>query len=292
MGWDGPILTDSGGFQIFSLAGATAVDRDGVTFRNHVDGGTMRLTPERAMEIQLALGSDIAMVLDECLPYPCDDDVAERSLHARTLPWELRSLACHPRDGRAVFAIGQGGFSQKLRRECLAELVRHPFDGFAIGGLAVGESHDTFLEMVGLSASLLPHDRPRYLMGVGSPRELIEAIGLGIDLFDCVLPTRNARNGQALTDEGPVRLKNASHARDPRPLAADCPCEACRVPLSRAYLRHLFLAGEMLAGTLVTSHNLTFLQRLMARASEAIRNGSFPDFSAAFLERYPPSVPA
>jgi queuine tRNA-ribosyltransferase len=287
MGWDGPILTDSGGFQIFSLASAREVDRDGVTFKNHVDGGTMRLTPERAMEIQRRLGSDVAMVLDECLPYPSSDDVVRESLRERTLPWEIRSLACHPRDGRAVFAIGQGGFSEELRRECIEELVRHPFDGFAIGGLAVGETRGTFLRMIDLSAGLLPPGKPRYLMGVGSPREVVEAIALGVDLFDCVLPTRNARNGQALTAAGPVRLRNAAWARDRRPLEDGCGCEACRIGLSRAYLRHLFLAGEMLAGTLVTSHNLAFLQRLLGAARRAIRSGEFARFSAEFLAGYP-----
>jgi queuine tRNA-ribosyltransferase len=282
MGWDGPILTDSGGFQVFSLATSRVVDDDGVTFRNHVDGAEMRLTPERAMAIQVALGSDVAMVLDECLPHPCDDDAARRSLEERTLPWELRSLACHPRDGRAVFAIGQGGFSESLRASCLAELLRHPFDGFAIGGLAVGESREVFLRMVDVSTSVIPADKPRYLMGVGSPRELLDAIALGVDLFDCVLPTRNARNGQALTAAGPVRLRNACYARDFGPLEAGCPCEACGPGLSRAYLRHLFASGEMLAGTLVTSHNLTYLQRLMAGARDAIAAGKFEEFRLAF----------
>jgi queuine tRNA-ribosyltransferase len=287
MGWDGPILTDSGGFQIFSLAASREVDQDGVTFKNHVDGSTMRLTPERAMQIQAALGSDVAMVLDECLPFPCDDDAARRSLEERTLPWELRSLECHPRDGRAVFAIGQGGFSEELRRECLAELVRHPFDGFAIGGLAVGESREVFLRMVDVSTAAIPEDRPRYLMGVGTPRELLEAIGLGVDLFDCVLPTRNARNGQALTASGPLRLRNAAFAADRRPLEEGCSCEACRIGLSRGYLRHLFLADEMLAGTLVTSHNLTFVQRLLAGARAAIEEGRWKEYEEGFFAGYP-----
>jgi queuine tRNA-ribosyltransferase len=289
MGWNGPILTDSGGFQVFSLAAAREVDHDGVTFKNHVDGASMRLTPERAMEIQAALGSDVAMVLDECLPFPCADDVARRSLEERTLPWEIRSLACHPRDGRAVFAIGQGGFSEALRRDCLAELVRHPFDGFAIGGLAVGESRDVFLRMVEVSTASIPEDKPRYLMGVGSPRELIEAIGLGVDLFDCVLPTRNARNGQALTASGPVRLRNAAYAMDRSPLEDGCSCEACRIGVSKGYLRHLFMADEMLAGTLVTSHNLSFIQRLMAGARTAIDAGRWGQYASDVLSRYPAS---
>jgi len=287
MGWNGPILTDSGGFQIFSLASARDVDKDGVTFRNHVDGARMRLTPERAMEIQANLGSDIAMVLDECLPFPSDDDTAKRSLEERTIPWELRSLACHPRDGRAVFAIGQGGFSEDLRRTCLSELVRHPFDGFAIGGLAVGEGRDLFLRMLAVSTDAIPESSPRYLMGVGSPRELVEAIGLGVDLFDCVLPTRNARNGQALTAAGPLRLRNAAYSEDAAPLEDGCPCEACGNRLSRAYIRHLFMAGEMLAGTLVTSHNLTFLQRLLAGARAAIEGGRFTEWAEGFLATYP-----
>jgi queuine tRNA-ribosyltransferase len=189
MKWDGPILTDSGGFQVFSLGALTEVDADGVTFKNHLDGAKMRLGPERAIEIQTALGSDIAMVFDECLPYPSDEDRVRRSLFERTLPWEVRSLAAAPRDGRACFAIGQGGFYPGLREECLRELTQHPFDGFALGGLSVGESFDEYRAMVDLSTALLPEDKPRYVMGVGTPRELLAAVGLGVDLFDCVLPT-------------------------------------------------------------------------------------------------------
>jgi queuine tRNA-ribosyltransferase len=287
MGWDGPILTDSGGFQVFSLASLCETDADGVTFKNHLDGARMKLTAERALEIQTALGADLAMAFDECLPYPSDRDRVERSLFERTLPWEIRSLAAAPRDGRACFAIGQGGFFPDLRTACLRELTRHPFDGFAIGGLSVGESFDEYRAMVDLSAALLPEDKPRYVMGVGTPRELLTAIGLGVDLFDCVLPTRNARNGQALAADGPVRLRNAVHAEDPRPLEEGCACEACGRGLSRAYLRHLFVAEEMLAATLVSSHNLSFLARLLRGAREAIAAGRFAAYSAEALARWP-----
>ncbi len=290
MRWSGPILTDSGGFQVFSLGECRTVDDDGVTFQSHIDGARLRLTPERAMEIQANLGSDIAMVFDECLPYPSSADAVRRSVFERTIPWEIRSLACHPRDGRAIFAIGQGAFLPDVRAECLDELRRHPFDGFAIGGLSVGESHDEFLAMVDVSTKHMPWEKPRYLMGVGSPRELMEAVALGVDLFDCVLPTRNARNAQALTFDGPLRLKNARHAEDPSPIDATCTCLACAGGFSRAYLRHLFMANEMLAGTLTTSHNLTFLQQLMSGAREAIAGGTFDQYVARVLARYPVSA--
>jgi queuine tRNA-ribosyltransferase len=287
MRWDGPILTDSGGFQVFSLGGLAEIDDDGVTFKNHLDGARMRLGPERAMEIQALLGSDIAMVFDECLPYPSPEDRVRRSLFERTLPWEVRSLAAFPRDGRACFAIGQGGFYPELREACLRELVKHPFDGFAIGGLSVGESFAEFRAMTDLSTALLPAEKPRYVMGVGTPSEILAAIGLGVDLFDCVLPTRNARNAQAMTADGPLRLRNAIHARDPRPLEAECPCEACAGGFSRAYLRHLFQAEEMLAASLVSAHNLSFLARLTAGARAAIARGAYAAYQAAVLARWP-----
>ncbi len=290
MRWDGPILTDSGGFQVFSLAGTRDVDDAGVTFRNHIDGKLLRLGPDEAMRIQTDLGSDIAMVFDECLPATATRSEVEVSLTTRTIPWEIRSLSHRPTDGRAVFAIGQGGLHADLRRACLRELTSLPFDGFAIGGLSVGESHENFLSMLDVSTSSIPELKPRYLMGVGSPRELVEAIGLGTDLFDCVLPTRNARNAQALTWDGPIRLKNAVHATDGKPLDTTCPCEACSQGFSRAYLRHLFAAGEMLAGTLVTAHNLTFLQQIMKQAREAIFAGSYAAWAANFLGRYPASA--
>jgi queuine tRNA-ribosyltransferase len=287
MKWDGPILTDSGGFQVFSLGALTEIDDDGVTFKNHLDGAKTRLTPERAIEIQTALGADVAMVFDECLPYPSDYERTKRSLYERTLPWEERSLAAAPKDGRACFAIGQGGFHADLREACLRELVRLPFDGFALGGLSVGESFDEFRAMVDLSTALLPEGKPRYVMGVGSPRELLAAIALGVDMFDCVLPTRNARNAQALTFDGPLRLKNAVHKDDPRPIDETCPCEACGPKFSRAYLRHLFSAEEMLGATLVSSHNLTFLSRLMAGARDAIRAGTFAAYRDRVLKNWP-----
>ncbi len=275
MGWDGPILTDSGGYQVFSLADLTEIDADGVTFKSHLDGSVLRLTPERAMEIQLDLGADIVMVLDECLPKEADRDSARRSIETRTLPWSERCLALRPRDGRAVFGIGQGGVFEDLRIGHARALAALPFDGFAIGGLSVGETGPEFRRMIEVTTEILPEDRCRYLMGVGSLPEILDAIALGVDLFDCVLPTRNARNGQAFTAEGPFHMRNARWTRDPSPIEAGCPCPACARGLSRAYLRHLFQAGEMLGPILLTLHNLRFMQRLMSGARAAIAAGTF-----------------
>jgi queuine tRNA-ribosyltransferase len=284
MHWDRPILTDSGGYQVFSLGELTDVDDDGVTFRNHIDGRYLRLTPERTTEIQLNLGSDIIMVFDECLPLDAPEDTVRRSVHERTLPWGDRCLALHPRDGRALFAIGQGGMFPELRREHIEVLRRQPFDGFAIGGLSVGETAEQFREMIDVSTALLPADRPRYVMGVGSVPEIVDAVALGVDLFDCVLPTRNARNGQALTFEGQVRLKNARYRTDPRALDPTCPCATCKEGFSRAYLRHLIMAQELLGASLMTLHNLTFMQRLMSALRDAIVEGTFPAWRDATVE--------
>lgn len=270
MQWNGPILTDSGGYQVFSLGHLTDVDQDGVTFRSHIDGRYLRLSPERAMEIQLNLGADIVMVFDECLPHDASYDQVQRSLHGRTLPWGDRCLAHHPRDGRAMFAIGQGGLFADLRREHLEVLREQPFDGFAIGGLSVGETSGAFRDMISTSTDLMPADRPRYLMGVGSVPEIVDAVALGVDMFDCVLPSRNARSGQSLRFDGNLRLKNSRFLRDSRILDDTCPCATCRGGFSRAYLRHLVMAKERLAATLLTLHNLTFMQRLMRRMRTAI----------------------
>jgi queuine tRNA-ribosyltransferase len=286
MAWDGPILTDSGGFQVYSLASRRKVTEEGVRFRSHLDGSEQFLTPELAIEIQQALGADIIHPLDECLAYPAAPGETERSL-ALTLRWAARARAAHTRGfgEQALFGIVQGGVYEALRRRGVEETCALGFDGYAIGGLAVGEPKPLMLGLVESTASLLPEDRPRYLMGVGAPPDLVEAVARGVDLFDCVLPTRNARNGQAFTPEGPITLKQSRYARDPAPLDQNCGCATCR-SFSRAYLRHLFLAGELLAPRLLTLHNLSFYLTLMAGMRAAIAAGNFGAFRARFLARY------
>ncbi len=263
MDYPGIVLTDSGGFQVFSLAERRAVDADGVTFRSHLDGAEIRLTPERAMAIQHALGSDIAMVLDECPPADAPRDALERAVE-RSLAWARRSLVAHRElsDERALFAIVQGGRDLELRRSMATALATLDFDGYALGGIAVGEEAATIREEAERFAPLLPAATPRYLMGVGSPRELVTAVRAGIDLFDCVLPTRNARNGFLYTRAGILKIRNAEHTRAAAPVEAGCPCTACR-HFTRAYLRHLFAADEMLGPILATEHNLLFFRQLM-----------------------------
>ena len=263
MDYDGILLTDSGGFQVYSLAQRRKLDDCGVTFQSHLDGRELRLTPERAMQVQHALDSDIAMVLDECPPADSPRDAIARACD-RSLAWARRSLAEHRRlsDERACFAIVQGGKEQELRAAMARELGAESFDGFARGGIAVGEDAATIRDEVIRFAPLLPEATPRYLMGVGSPREVVAAVRAGIDLFDCVLPTRNARNGFLFTRAGTVRIRNAAHADATAPIEADCPCRAC-TRHSRAYLRHLFQADEMLGPILATEHNLVFFRRLM-----------------------------
>ncbi len=281
MGWDGPILTDSGGFQVFSLAQLSKVDDDGVSFRSHIDGSAMRLTPESATQIQLQLGADVIMAFDECLPHDADAGSVRASLQRRTMPWAERCIALHPRDGRALFGIGQGGMHADLRREHMSALRELPFDGFAVGGLSVGESSADFRRILEATTPLMPTDKPRYLMGVGSAAEILDAVALGIDMFDCVLPTRNARNGQALTFNGPLRMRNAAHTSDARVLEDACDCATCARGFSRAYIRHLLMANEILGAMLMTTHNLRFMQRLMQRIRESIAHGDFADFAAA-----------
>ncbi|HET8578537.1 MAG TPA: tRNA guanosine(34) transglycosylase Tgt [Methylomirabilota bacterium] len=286
MGWDGPILTDSGGFQVFSLAKLRKVGEDGVEFRSHVDGSLRTLSPESCIEIQHALGVDILHPLDECLAHPATPAETERSL-ALTLRWLKRSVAAHRALNRdaALFGIVQGGVYEDLRRRAVDETCALDLDGYAIGGLAVGEPKPVMYAIAEQVAGRLPAGRPRYLMGVGKPTDLVEAVARGVDLFDCVIPTRNARNGQAFTADGPLTIGNAAWARDPSPLDADCGCEACR-RFSRAYLRHVFLARELLAYRLLTLHNLTFFLGLMARMRQAIGDGRFEAFRSGFLDRY------
>jgi queuine tRNA-ribosyltransferase len=286
MGWGGPILTDSGGFQVWSLSRLRKIGEDGVEFRSHVDGSLRFLSPERCVEIQHALGSDIIHALDECLAHPATEAVTERSL-GLTQRWLVRSLGAHrsAQSPGALFGVVQGGTSAPLRRRAVEEACALGLEGYSVGGLAVGEPKPLMYDITELCAELLPADRPRYLMGVGKPTDLIESVARGIDMFDCVLPTRNARNGQAFTLDGPLVIRNARYVRDPAPLDAECRCEACRF-FSRAYLRHLFMTRELLAYRLLSLHNVTFYQRLMGDMRQAIVEGRFAAFRARFLARY------
>ncbi len=285
MGWDGPILTDSGGYQLFSLAQMTKITEEGAAFRSHIDGRLVHLSPERAIEIQEALGSDVAMVLDHVVGLPAqrDDKLREAIVDAmaRTLRWAERCRQAHRRADQALFAIVQGGLDIELRLDCTRRLAEMDFDGYALGGLSVGETPDEMHAILRQTAGALPADRARYLMGVGRPQDLLDAIAQGLDMFDCVLPTRNGRNAMAFTDAGPLRLRNVRHERDGRPLEEHCPCAACRH--SRGYLRHLFMAGEMLGPILLTVHNLTYYQRLMAGARTAISQHRYAEFQAEKL---------
>ena len=302
IGWNAPILTDSGGFQIFSLAERRVIREDGAEFQSHFDGSRHVLTPERAVDIQARLGSDIAMVLDECLSYPASREDAARSMQ-RSVRWarrgrdrfaELRARRGHgegesddagvqvSNPGQAQFGIVQGGVLQDLRDESADQTVAIGFEGYAIGGLSVGEPIDVMYQLTEGTARRLPADRPRYLMGAGTPEDLVECVARGIDMFDCVMPTRNARNGQLFTSEGRVNIKNARYAEDDRPLDSTCACYTCRHH-SRAYLRHLYLAGEMTAGALNTLHNLTFYLDTMRRIREAISLRTFETFRQGFL---------
>jgi queuine tRNA-ribosyltransferase len=288
MAWDRAILTDSGGFQVFSLAAMRKISEEGVEFRSHLDGATRLLTPELVVEIQQALGVDIMHPLDECLAYPASREAAERSL-ALTLRWARRALAARDGGGPALFGIVQGGTDPELRARAVEDTVALGFDGYAVGGLAVGEPKDMMYDLTELVAGRLPAHQPRYLMGVGKPEDLLQSVARGIDMFDCVLPTRNARNGQAFTADGPLVIKQARYARDPMPLQADCGCAACRV-FSRAYIRHLFMANELLAYRLLSLHNVHFFLGLMAETRVAIEAGTFGPFKARVLARY--KVPA
>jgi queuine tRNA-ribosyltransferase len=275
MGWDGPILTDSGGFQVFSLAERMTIDERGARFRSHIDGAPIELTPERAVAIQEQLGSDVAMVLDHVVSLPNTREVVADAMR-RSLRWAERCRAAATRADQTLFGIVQGGLDPELRAESVQGLVAMDFAGYAIGGLSVGETPAEMMTGVEMAAPLLPRDKPRYLMGVGRPIDLLEAIARGIDLFDCVMPTRNGRNALAFTNAGPVRLRNERHALDRAPLDAACPCLACRH--SRGYLRHLFQSGEMLGPMLVSIHNLTYYQRLLAEARRAIAEDRFTEF--------------
>jgi len=280
MRWPLPILTDSGGYQVMSLAPLRKVSEAGVTFRSHLDGSMLELTPERAVEVQILLGADIAMQLDECVRLPAEPADIERGMRL-SLRWAERckhAFEKAPAD-RALFGIVQGGDDARLREASARALIELKFDGYAIGGLAVGESEEMMLRMVAATAPVLPAERPRYLMGVGTPSDILKTVARGIDMFDCVLPTRNGRHGLAFTRFGAINIKNARHAEDPRPLDPDSRCAAAR-EFSRAYLHHLFKANEALGGTLLSIVNLYYYQDLIAGAREAIARGRFADYSA------------
>jgi queuine tRNA-ribosyltransferase len=298
MNWQKPILTDSGGYQVFSLAERRTLSEDGVVFRSHLDGQALSLTPESATDIQMQLGADIAMMFDECPSWPASREAIEASMQ-RTLRWARRGRdrfqaigagaidgVARPNPGQAQFGIVQGGTFLDLRDRSARGTIEVGFEAYAIGGLSVGEPSDVMYEVTGHTAAQLPADRPRYLMGAGTPLDLVESVARGIDLFDCVLPTRNARNGQLFTRQGPISIKNARFADDDGPPDPECTCPTCRRH-SRAYLRHLFMVGEMASATLNTLHNLHFYLDTMRAIRKAIESGTFRSFRQAFHEAYP-----
>jgi queuine tRNA-ribosyltransferase len=289
MRWDKPILTDSGGYQVMSLSELRKITEEGVTFASHIDGSRHMLSPERSMEIQRLLDSDIVMAFDECPRADAPRDVMARSM-AMSMRWARRSRDAFDAggshaEGAALFGIQQGGLDEALRAESAGALQDIGFDGYAIGGLAVGEGQEAMFATLDFAPGQLPADRPRYLMGVGKPDDLVGAVERGVDMFDCVLPTRSGRNGQGFTWDGPVNLRNAKHTEDMGPLDADCTCPVC-AKYSRAYLHHLFKAGEMLGPMLLTEHNLSFYQQIMAGMRGAIAEGRFAAWAAAFRARY------
>ncbi|MBY6120215.1 tRNA guanosine(34) transglycosylase Tgt [Mameliella alba] len=281
MNWEKPILTDSGGFQVMSLAELRKLTEEGVSFRSHIDGSKHMLTPERSMEIQKLLGSDIVMAFDECPALPADRDRITQSMRL-SMRWAARSReAFGDRPGHMLFGIQQGGLEEDLRGESAEALKAIGFDGYAVGGLAVGEGQEAMFGCLDFAPDMLPEDKPRYLMGVGKPDDIVGAVKRGIDMMDCVLPSRSGRTGQAWTRRGQVNIKNARHADDPRPLDENCTCPACR-GYSRAYLHHVFRAGEMISGMLLTWHNLHYYQELMQGMRSAIEAGDFAGFEADF----------
>lgn len=285
MNWDLPILTDSGGFQVFSLGDLRKITEEGVTFQSHIDGSKHFLSPEKVMEIENALGADIIMAFDECAPYPAEHDYVKKSLE-RTTRWAVRCKEAHTNtENQALFGIVQGGMYKDLREQSAKELIALDFPGYSIGGLSVGEPKELMYEVLDYTAPLLPKDKPRYLMGVGSPDALIEGVIRGIDMFDCVLPTRIARNGTAMTSVGKIVIKNAKFTRDFSPLDPNCSCYCCK-NYSKAYLRHLYKADEILSSRLMSTHNLHFLIDLMKQVREAIMEDRLLDFRNEFFERY------
>lgn len=290
MHWQGPILTDSGGFQVWSLGDLRKITEEGVHFSSPVNGDKVFMGPEESMEVQRALGSDIVMIFDECTPFPATEKQARDSMEL-SLRWAARSKQAHGENPSALFGIVQGGMYPNLRDESLAGLVEIGFDGYAIGGLSVGEPKEEMLKVLDHLTSQMPQDRPRYLMGVGTPEDLVDGVCRGIDMFDCVMPTRNARNGHLFTSEGVVRIRNAPHRDDTRPLDPECDCYTCK-NYSRAYLYHLDKANEILGARLNTIHNLHYYQTLMSGLREAIAAGSLQDFVADFYAKRAQTPPA
>ena len=278
--WSAPLLTDSGGFQIFSLAKLRTLTEEGAWFQSHIDGARHFIGPAEAVAIQEALGADIIMALDECAPFPAGRDYVDASVRL-TSRWAQACLEAKQGNTQALFGIVQGGMYPDLRERSAGDLVSMGFDGYAIGGLSVGEDRDTRRRVIAQTAPLLPRDKPVYLMGVGKPEDILDAVDLGVDMFDCVLPTRNGRNGSLFTKRGPLSIKNACHADDDRPVDEDCKCYTC-ARFSRAYLRHLFMAGELLAYRLNTIHNVHYYMTLMEEIREAIRAGRFPQYRLGF----------
>ena len=281
MKWDRPILTDSGGFQIMSLSKLMKIEEDGVKFQSHIDGKEFYLSPDISMKVQDSIGSDIHMILDQCIEFDKDISNIRKAMNL-SLKWaEMSKKSFVKKKGRMLFGIIQGGTDQHLREQSAIETIDIGFDGYAIGGLAVGEGHETMINVLKMTVPCLPEDKPRYLMGVGKPRDLLAAVQNGVDMFDCVLPTRSGRTGQAFTRRGEVNLRNARHASDPRPLDAECNCPACQ-QFSRAYLHHLVKSGEILGAMLLTWHNLRYYQDLMRGLREAIKNGLLAEFTTLF----------
>ena len=284
MAWNGPILTDSGGYQILSLSPLAKIDDSGVEFASHIDGAKIYLTPEIAAKIQNRLGADIIMCLDQCTPFPCDTPLLETAVK-RTIRWASICRKTHTNNDRLLFGIVQGGINPALRQQCASELVKMDFDGYAIGGLGVGEGYDNMLDITARTTQLLPLDKPRYLMGVGTPADIIAAVRAGVDMFDCVLPTRNGRNAFAFTKTGPAHLRNAANADSTAPIETGCDCYCC-TNFTRGSVRHFFNVGEMLGPILVTIHNIRFYQNLMTEIRQAIEKNEFTPWSAQALKTY------
>jgi len=287
MGWDAPILTDSGGYQVFSLAELNRVDDDGVKFQSHIDGAGVELSPERSIAIQNQLGADIIMAFDQCPPLPSPPEVIRQAVD-RTILWAQRCRAAHRREDQALFGIVQGGLHRAERARCADALICLGFPGYAIGGLSVGEAHEEMIACLREVAPMLPEGKPRYLMGVGMPRDIVAAVMCGVDMFDCVLPTRNGRNAYAFLPDGPLKLRNAALRGSREPLDATCDCYTCRT-FTRGYIRHLFIAGEMLGATLASIHNVRFYQRLVARIRDLIPQGKLATIYAEFPVTQPPA---
>ena len=289
MCWDGPILTDSGGYQVFSLAKMTKISDEGAAFQSHVDGARIFVTPERAVEIQEKLGADIIMAFDECVGYPCKKERVAEAMR-RSVDWARRCLAAKTRGECSLFGITQGGVHEDLRTECTRALAEMPFEGYALGGLSVGEEWAQTAQVIALSDRLLPRNKPRYLMGMGLPENILDAVERGMDMFDCVLPTRNARNGEAFTKHGRIKIRNEKYKYDESPIDEDCDCHACR-NFTKAYLRHLLNTQEILGLTLLTEHNLRFYMRLMEGIRAAIRACRFAEFKHSFRQGLESPVP-